>query len=108
MERLARAITRWAGTTTATVAAFAFVLSWIAYGLVRRPGFDDSYQLWLNTPTTALTFLMVFLIQRANNSDTRALHVKLDELLCALEEPRSELAGVEQRGEQAITEARRA
>jgi low affinity Fe/Cu permease len=102
MDRIARAVSLWTGTTAATACAFGFVVAWIAGGLLRPGGFDDSYQLLLNSPTTALTFLMVFLIQRAQNADTRALHLKLDELVRAVEGARNEVAGIEQQGEQAI------
>lgn len=102
MDRLARVASQWAGSSPATLMAFGFVLGWLAYGLVRPGGFDDSYQMLLNSPTTALTFLMVFLIQRAQNADTRAMHKKLDELVCALEGARNEVAGIETQGEAAI------
>jgi len=105
MDRIARAVSLWAGTTAATVCAFGFVLAWIVGGFMRHDGFSDSYQLLLNSPTTALTFLMVFLIQRAQNADTRARHLKIDELVRAVDGARNELAGIEQLGEQAIEEA---
>ena len=102
MDRIARSVSLWAGTTAATVCAFGFVVAWVIGGLLRPGGFSDSYQLLLNSPTTALTFLMVFLIQRAQNGDTRALHLKLDELVRAVEGARNEVAGIEEQGEQAI------
>ena len=106
MARFARLATQAAGSTTAMALAFAFVLGWLVGGFLRADGFSSEYQLWLNSPTTAVTFLTVFLIQRAQNADTKALHVKLDELVRALEGARNEVAGIETADEDAIDRVR--
>ena len=59
-------------------------------------GYSDTWQLVINTGTTIITFLMVFLIQNTQNRDTVALHLKLDELILATEGARNELASIEE------------
>jgi len=81
-ERLAQAVTRWTGSTTAFSIALISVLVWGAAG----PAFhwSDTWQLIMNTASSIVTFLMVFLIQRSQNKDTLAIHVKLNELLTSV------------------------
>lgn len=67
------------GSPVAFLAAFAVVLIWAASGPIFK--FADTWQLVINTGTTIVTFLMVFLIQNTQNRDSRALHMKLDELI---------------------------
>jgi low affinity Fe/Cu permease len=67
------------GTARAFVAALAVVVAWVVTGPLF--GFSDSWQLVINTGTTVVTFLMVFLIQATQNRDARAIHLKLDELI---------------------------
>lgn len=67
------------GSATAFVAALALVLIWAASGPLF--GFSNTWQLVINTGTTIMTFLMVFLIQNTQNRDSKALHLKIDELL---------------------------
>ena len=85
-ERFAHAST-WvshvAGTAWAFLLAAAVVIAWAVTGPLF--GFSDTWQLVINTGTTIVTFLMVFLIQHTQNRDTRAMHLKLDELLRAVE-----------------------
>lgn len=69
------------------------VVAWAALGPVLH--FSEGWQLWINTVTTILTFLMVFLLQHTQNHDTRAVHVKLNELLRALAEARTEMVDLE-------------
>ena len=102
-DRAADTTTRWAGSLTATSLAFAAVLVWTVGGFV--VGFTDTYQLIINTGTTIVTFLMIFLVQHTQNKDNRAMHLKLDELLRAIEGARDdELAGIEQKTEAIINE----
>ncbi len=77
--RFAQAISRLAGRPMAFFLASAIVLIWIVTGPFF--GFSDTWQLVINTGTTIVTFLMVFLIQSTQNRDTEAVQVKLDELL---------------------------
>ena len=80
--RFARWSSRAAGTSHAFVGAVAVVLLWALTGPLF--GFSDTWQLVINTGTTIVTFLMVFLIQRAQNKDSQALHLKLNELVAAV------------------------
>ncbi len=81
-ERFSAAVTKWTGSTTAFTLACAVVLVWIATG----PLFDysNTWQLVINTGTTIVTFLMVFLIQRSQNKDSLAVQLKLNELVAAM------------------------
>ncbi|WP_113653270.1 low affinity iron permease family protein [Pedobacter namyangjuensis] len=80
-ERTATAITCWTGSSIAFLCAFATVLFWGISG----PLFDfsDTWQLVINTGTTIITFLMVFLIQKSQNKDGKAIQLKLNELIAA-------------------------
>jgi len=77
--------------------AFALAALLIAGWLLTGPifGFSDTWQLVINTGTTIITFLMVFLIQRAQNKDSRAVHLKLNELVSAMEGASNRLIDVE-------------
>jgi low affinity Fe/Cu permease len=77
--RFAKATSREAGRPIAFIVAVGTVLVWIVTGPIFR--FGDSWQLVINTATTIVTFLMVFLIQNTQNRDSEAVQVKLDELL---------------------------
>jgi low affinity Fe/Cu permease len=86
-------ITRFTGTTTAFGVALGVVIVWALLGPVFR--FSDTWQLVINTSTTIVTFLMVFLIQRTQNKDSLALHLKLNELVSAMEGASNRLIDVE-------------
>ena len=75
----AKATARYSGRPVSFFAAVAIVLLWIATGPIF--GFSDTWQLVINTSTTIITFLMVFLIQNTQNRDNAALQAKLDELI---------------------------
>ena len=77
--RLAKATSRWAGRPIAFMLAMGIVLVWLVLGPVFH--FSDTWQLVINTGTTIITFLMVFLIQNTQFRDSEAMQVKLDELL---------------------------
>ena len=100
MERISRAVTDAAGTSGALVAAIALVVGWAASG----PLFDfsDTWQLVINTTTTVVTVLMVFLIQRSQNKDARAMEAKLNELIAAMEGASNRLIDVESLSEQEL------
>jgi low affinity Fe/Cu permease len=77
--RVARRVAGWAGHPLGFSLAVAIVVGWALLGPVF--GFSDTWQLVINTGTTIVTFLMVFLIQNTQNRDQHALQIKLDELL---------------------------
>jgi len=91
--RLAQKATERAGTTAAFFVAAFLIIAWLA----TRPLFDsfDTWQLVINTLTTIVTFLMVFLIQRTQNKDSRAIHLKLNELVAAVEGASNRLINAE-------------
>lgn len=96
--RVANKVAQATGSSWAFIVATLVVIGWIVSGPLF--GFSDTWQLVINTGTTIVTFLMVFLIQNTQNRDTRALHLKLDELLRALPEAReNEFMDLEMRDE---------
>jgi len=82
-ETMSTVVTRWTGSTPAFGVACAVIVAWALLGPVFR--FSDTWQLVINTGTTIVTFLMVFLIQRSQNKDSLAIHIKLNEIVAALE-----------------------
>ncbi|MDQ3015433.1 MAG: low affinity iron permease family protein [Bacteroidota bacterium] len=80
-EKASAVATRWAGSPFAFLFAFLVIIIWIMTGPIF--GFSDTWQLVINTGTTIVTFLMVFLIQQSQNKDVIALHLKLNELIAA-------------------------
>src|SRR6476661_1832518 len=93
-ERISHYCTVFAGSTAAFISALGIILAWILTGPVFK--FSDTWQLVINTGTTIVTFLMVFLIQRAQNKDSRAIHLKLNELIASLKGPSNRLVDVEE------------
>ena len=91
------AIARWASSTLGSGRAFmvacVLVLAWALTGPLFR--YSDTWQLVINTGTTIVTFLMVFLIQNTQNRDARAIHLKLDELIRSINEARNKLIDLE-------------
>jgi len=80
-RRFAEATARYAGRPGAFLLAVLLILGWAVTGPIFH--FNDTWQLVINTGTTIITFLMVFLIQSTQNRDTAALQIKLDELICS-------------------------
>ncbi len=101
-DRFASSVTRWAGTPTAFCGAIFVVVLWSVTGPVF--GFSEAWQLVINTGTTIVTFLMVFLIQQSQNKDSVALHLKLNELLAANREASNRMIGIEDLDEQDLRE----
>lgn len=97
LERLARAATRRAGSSAAFALALGAILLWLATGPFFR--FSDTWQLVVNTATTIVTFLMVFLIQRAQNKDSAAIHLKLNEMVAAMRGASNRLIAAEELSE---------
>ncbi len=92
-RRFAAFTSRYMGSSIAFAIAVALVVVWAAAGPVYR--YSDSWELVINTATTIITFLMVFLIQNTQNRDALAIHLKLDELLRALDGARNSLVDLE-------------
>jgi low affinity Fe/Cu permease len=93
MEVFSSTASRWTGSTPAFACAVGVVAVWAVTGPIF--GFSDTWQLVINTGTTIVTFLMVFLIQRAQNKDALALQLKLNELVAAMEGASNRLIDVE-------------
>jgi low affinity Fe/Cu permease len=92
-RRFAQAVSAAAGRPWTFAAAVALIVAWGVCGPLF--GFSDTWQLVINTSTTIVTFLMVFLIQNTQNRDTEALRLKLDELILATHAARNEFVRVE-------------
>jgi low affinity Fe/Cu permease len=94
-------LTRLVGSPFALLAAITLIVVWALTGPVF--GFSDSWQLIINTTTTIITFLMVFVIQTSQNRDARAIQLKLDELIRSHSEARNELMRTEKEPEEMLT-----
>ncbi len=92
-HKIAHKISEAVGSPYAFAGAMALVVFWALSG--PRFGYSDTWQLVINTGTTILTFLMVFLIQNTQNRDGRAFHLKLDELIRAQKSARNRLLDLE-------------
>lgn len=97
-DRFASVVTRWAGSPMVFSIAFITVLVWAVSGPLFQ--FSENWQLVINTGTTIITFLMVFLIQQSQNKDSVAVHLKLNELIAAHREASNRMIGIEDLEEQ--------
>jgi low affinity Fe/Cu permease len=104
-DRFARSAARYAGHPFAFVAAAAAILVWALSGALF--GYSDTWQLVINTATTIVTFLMVFVIQNTQNRDGEALQIKLDELVRATETADNALLDLEELSESDLEEFRK-
>lgn len=93
LERFSLKATQATGTSSAFIVALAIIVVWGFTGPIFH--FSDTWQLVINTGTTIVTFLMVFLIQRTQNKDALAIHLKLNEIVAALEGASNRLIDVE-------------
>jgi low affinity Fe/Cu permease len=99
-ENFALKVTKGAGSTTAFVIALAFVLGWVFTGPIFN--YSQNWQLVINTGTTIITFLMVFLIQKSQNKESLAVQLKLNELVAAHEFASNRLVDVENMTEEEL------
>src|SRR5688572_33394230 len=92
-ERFAAKVTKATGKPIAFIIAFVIILAWVVTGPVFN--YSDTWQLVINTSTTIITFLMVFVIQQSQNKDTIALQLKLNELIACQKNASNRLIDVE-------------
>jgi len=92
-ESFSHRVTHATGRPWAFLVAFAVIIIWALSGPLF--GFGDTWQLVINTSTTIVTFLMVFLIQRSQNKDSQAVHLKLNEIVAVLQGASNRLINVE-------------
>jgi low affinity Fe/Cu permease len=100
-NRLSTKVTKAAGRPAATIMAFFIIVIWAATGPVF--GFSDTWQLVINTGTTIITFLMVFIIQQSQNKDTIALQLKLNELIACNDRASNRLIDIEDLTEEELS-----
>jgi low affinity Fe/Cu permease len=100
--RLASAIATFVGSPWMFLLAFLTVLVWGVLGPVHH--YSDTWQLVINTGTTIVTFLMVFLIQNTQNRDARAIHLKLDEIIRSIQHAHNEMIDIERLSDKELKE----
>lgn len=99
-DKVANKITQWAGSSYAFGIAAFLILAWIISGPVFH--FSDTWQLVINTGTTIITFLMVFLIQKTQNKDSKAIQLKLNELIAASRHASNRMVDIEDLAEEEL------
>jgi len=105
LEKFSRQATKATGTSLAFVLAVTVIVVWLISGPLFN--FSDTWQLVINTGTTIVTFLMVFLIQRAQNKDALAIHLKLNEIVAAMQGASNRLIDAEDLSEAEIDALRK-
>ncbi len=93
-RKFAQTTSSWVGSSWAFIMAVLVILVWAVTGPMFH--YSDTWQLVINTGTTIITFLMVFLIQNTQNRDAKAIHLKLDELIKGVTGARTRLVNLEQ------------
>ena len=92
-SKISGKLTRASGSPLASILAMLLIIGWALSGPLF--GFSDTWQLVINTTTTIITFLMVFIIQQTQNKDTVAIHLKLNELIACHEKASNRLVDIE-------------
>lgn len=92
-EIFANKITHATGSSTAFILAFSVILVWVITGPIFK--FSDTWQLVINTGTTIITFLMVFLIQKSQNKESKSIQLKLNELIASSERASNRMVDIE-------------
>jgi low affinity Fe/Cu permease len=100
LERISQSATRWAGSSIAFTLAAMVIVVWVVTGPIF--GFSNTWQLVINTGTTIVTFLMVFLIQRAQNKDALAIQLKLNEIVASMRGASNRLVNIEDLSEREL------
>ncbi|HEX7365484.1 MAG TPA: low affinity iron permease family protein [Pelobium sp.] len=104
-ERFSNAMTQFTGSSTAFIIAVAIVVVWGISGPIFQ--YSETWQLVINTGTTIITFLMVFLIQKAQNKDGKAIQLKLNELLAATKGASNRMVSIEDLNEEELDKLHR-
>jgi low affinity Fe/Cu permease len=101
LEHISQRVTHWVGSSWAFAIAALVVIVWLLSGPLFH--FSDTWQLVINTSTTIVTFLMVFLIQRTQNKEALAIQLKLNEIVAAINGASNRLIAVEELSEKELT-----
>jgi low affinity Fe/Cu permease len=101
-SRIATDTARWVGSPIAFLLACVSVIAWGALGPINH--YSNTWQLVINTATTILTFLIVFLIQNTQNRDAKALHLKLDEIIRSIQRAHNEMIDIENLSDKELDE----
>jgi low affinity Fe/Cu permease len=109
MSKLFETVAQWSGHQAGRASTFLLAVALILAWLISGPlfGFSDTWQLVINTGTTIITFLMVFLMQNTQNRDTRALQLKLDELIRATKGAQDQMISLEDSTEEQLAAVKR-
>lgn len=99
-ELLADKVTQWSGSSYAFDIAAGLIIAWLFCGPIFK--YSDTWQLVINTSTTIITFLMVFIIQKSQNKDSKAIQLKLNELIAASKDASNRIVDVEDLDEKEI------
>src|SRR6267154_1506940 len=101
-SRIATDTARWVGSPLAFMLACTSCILWAVMGPIYH--YSDTWQLVINTATTVLTFLIVFLIQNTQNRDAKAIHLKLDELIRSTQQAHNEMIDIEKLSDEELEE----
>jgi low affinity Fe/Cu permease len=93
-QKFSAKISRYMGSPAAFILSVLVIITWAVTGPLFN--YSNNWQLVINTGTTIVTFLMIFLVQTTQNRDAKAIHLKLDELIYAIKTARNELVDIEE------------